>query len=130
MDEKQLLENYVKQREMVDVVEANLKELKEALKKAELELIEYLSEREQTRTGSYEGLGSISLRSSNKYSVNEEDQENMFQFLKENNLDGVIKQSIHHATFNRIMNELVEEGKPLPEYVKTFNITSVTLNKG
>lgn len=130
MDEKQLVENYINERQNVDAIEATLKEAKENLKYAENELVEYLSNRGQNRTGSYEGLGSITIKEANKYSVLEENQPALFEYLKNQNLDGVIKQSIHHKTFDRICNELIEEGKALPEFVNVYNYTTVQVNKG
>lgn len=130
MDEKQLLEEYLSQQEAVEHIENELKTAKEHLSACKERLITYLSDRGQQRTGSYEGLGSISLKNFNTYKVNEENQDSLFEYLKQNNLDGVIKQSIHHKTFDRICNELVEEGKALPDFVNVYNITTVQLNKG
>lgn len=129
MDEKQLVEAYIKSNQVVENIENTLKEAKEARTYAQNALIEYLEARGQYKTGAYDGLGSITLKTSNKYNVVEENQPALFEFLKENNLDGVIKKSIHHKTFDRICNELVEEGKALPEFVSVFNVTTVQVNK-
>lgn len=130
MDEKQLLEEYVKNLEEVDLIEECLKKAKEVLSSSKTTLIEYLSDRSQNKSGSYEGLGSVTVKNFNTYKVNEEYQQSLFQFLKENNIEGVIKQSIHHKTLDKVLGELVEEGKALPEYVNTYNITTLQLNKG
>lgn len=129
MDEKELVAQYINEKQNVEAIEQQLKDAKEALKLVAEQITQYLSDRGQYKTGSYEGLGSIALKTYNKYSVVEENQPALFEFLKENNLDGVIKQSIHHKTFDRICNELVEEGKALPEFVSVYNVSTVQINK-
>lgn len=129
MDEKELVAQYINEKQNVEAIEQQLKDAKEALKLIADQLIQFLSDRGQSRTGSYEGLGSLTLKNFNTYKVDEQNQEALFQFLAENNLDGVIKQSIHHKTFDRICNELVDEGKALPEFVSVYNVSTVQINK-
>lgn len=129
MDEKELVTQYINEKQNVEAIEQQLKDAKEALKLVAEQIIQYLSDRGQSRTGSYEGLGSLTLKSFNTYKVDESNQEALFKYLAENNLDGVIKQSIHHKTFDRICNELVEEGKALPEFVSVYNVSTVQINK-
>lgn len=130
MDEKQLIQEYLDQKTKVEEIDALLKEEKETLSFISDKLINYLSDRGQIKTGTYEGLGSIAIRSFNTYKVEEHNKDQLMQFLKENNLEGVIRQTIHHKTLDKICNELIEEGKPLPEYINSYNVTTVQLNKG
>lgn len=129
MDEKELVTQYINEKQNVKAIEQQLKDAKEALKLVAKQITQYLSDRGQSRTGSYEGLGSLTLKSFNTYKVDESNQEALFKYLAENNLDGVIKQSIYHKTFDRICNELVEEGKALPEFVSVYNVSTVQINK-
>lgn len=129
MDEKQLVEQYINENQNVEALEQQLKEAKEAKLYAQNALVSYLTDRGQYKTGAYDGLGSIAIKTYNKYNVAEENQPALFEYLKDQNLDGVIKKSIHHKTFDRICNELVEEGKALPEFVSVFNVTTVQINK-
>lgn len=129
MDEKTLLSDYLLWRENKDNAESVLKNVSEELKKREYALIEFLQNREQTRTGDYEGMGSVSIRSFNTYKVTDENKDKLLEFLKEKNLDGVVKQTIHHKTFDRICGELIEEGVALPEFVESYNVTTLQVNR-
>jgi hypothetical protein len=129
MDEKQLVEEILTKRSEVASIEETLKNAKSDLSRAEGRLIQYLQDRDQTRTGSYEGLGSISIRSFNTYKVSEENKDMFFKFLKDNDLGSVVKETIHHKTMDRVINDLITEGKAVPEYVESFNITTVQVNK-
>lgn len=130
MDEKSLLEAYIEHKKKVEETDLKLKDAKEWLRIAENALIAYLEDRGQTKSGTYDGLGGVTIRSTNKYSVEEEKQWLLFEYLKQHNLDGVIKQSIHHKTLDRICSELVESGEALPEFIRSFNITTLQLQKG
>lgn len=130
MDEKELFMDFITKNNAVNDIENSLKDAKEALSLAKLKLITYLNDRQQTRTGTYDGYGSVTLKSFNTYKVDEAHQEQLVNFIKENGLDGIIKQSIHHKTLDRVLNELIEEGKAIPDFVNSYNITTVQLNKG
>lgn len=130
MDEKELVENYINARQNKEAIDQQLDLAKEALSLAQEKIIAYLADRGQNRSGSYEGLGSITLKSFNTYKVDEQNQDKLVSFIKENGLDGIIKQSIHHKTLDRVLNELIEEGKAIPDFVNSYNITTVQLNKG
>lgn len=129
MSEKQLLSDYITKRHVVDVMEEQLKEAKKALSKAEHALIEHLQNNDQTRTGDYEGLGSVTIKSQNVYSIPEEYKEDFYDFATTNEYGEVIKRTIHHKTLSRICNEMIVSGKPLPEYVQSYNLTTIQLNK-
>lgn len=129
MDERSLLEDFINRKNEVANKEEELKATKEQLRKAQEQLIQFLSDRQMTSTGKYEDLGCVSLRSFNTYKVTEGNQDQLMGFIQENGYEGVIKQSIHHKTLDRVLNELIEEGKALPEFVETYNITTLTINK-
>ena len=129
MDERSLLEDYILHKTKVAQKEDELKSAKEYLRIAQERLIQYLSDRQMTSTGKYEDLGGVSLRSFNTYKVSEENQDQLLQFIQQNGYEGVIKQSIHHKTLDRVLNELIEEGRALPEFVESYNVTTLQINK-
>lgn len=130
MEEKKLMEEYIKKRKEIDDMEEMLKEEKERLSEISNKIINYLSDRGQTKTGTYAGIGSISIKSFNTYKIDEENKDKLFKFLEENNINGVIRQTIHHKTLDKICNELIEEGMALPDYINAYNVTTIQLNKG
>lgn len=129
MDERSLLEDYLLHKTKVAHKEDELKSAKEYLRIAQERLIQYLSDRQMTSTGKYEDLGSVSLRSFNTYKVPEEAQQDLLKFIEDNGYQDVIKQSIHHKTLDRVLNELIEEGRALPEFVESYNVTTLQINK-
>ena len=129
MLEKELMIEYFQCLSVVNEMEEEIKLKKEELNFAKNKLIEYMTDRGVSRTASYDGMGSITLKSFNTYKVDEENQEKLLAFIKENGLEWIIKQSIHHKTLDRVMNELVEEGKALPEYINTYTVQTVQINK-
>lgn len=130
MGEKELIESYIQKLYDVNTIEEELKEAKKDLADTKNKIIEYLSDREQTATGKYEGLGSLSLKNFITFKVDEASQDQFMDFIKQNGYESVIKQSIHHKTLDRIMGELIEEGKAIPEYVSSYTVTNLQLNKG
>ena len=129
MDERKLLERYLILKEEEAAAAVNLDERKKARLEAERDLVQFMENRQMLRTGSYEGLGSVSLRNFNTYKVADEVKDRLFDYLKENNLEGVIKQSVHHKTLDKICNELIENGQALPEFIQPFTVTTLQVNK-
>lgn len=129
MDERSLLEDFILHKTKVAHKEDELKSAKEYLRIAQERLIQFLSDRQMTSTGKYEDLGGVSLRSFNTYKVSEENQDQLLQFIQQNGYEGVIKQSIHHKTLDRVLNELIEEGRALPDFVESYNVTTLQINK-
>ena len=50
-----------------------------------------------------------------KFSPLATEKEAVFRWLKENGYDGIVKETVHHQTFNATMKELVEEEGDIPE---------------
>ena len=60
-----------------------------------------------------------------------DDCEQFFDFLKDNQLDGIIKtkRSVHAGTRKKVLKDWVDEGNPLPEFIEEKFYQTIKWNK-
>lgn len=108
-------------------LEERVKQIK--LQKDDLEsnIIPKLMERAEIEKVSFQGLGTLYLRTEPKCSVLVEDKPKFFAWLKENGHEDILKEDVHHQTLNSWAKEILEAGSPVPEYVKVFMQTKAVI---
>lgn len=87
---------------------------------AKARMIDYLVANDKGATARYEGIGYIGLTSPEfrAYTL-KEDEDKLFDFLKEKGYGAIIKPTVHHKTLANSIQELRVAGETLPEYIKT-----------
>lgn len=119
--EKELLEKYAKARQEVDLFDAKLKAAKAELEDAVIKLHDDLSERGATKTAVYEGLGTYSMGEPTLYaSCEKEKEEELFAFVRSKDRADLIKPSVHHRSLASFVNEVLESGETIPDFIKTY----------
>lgn len=64
------------------------------------------------------GVGTAKAETDTKAYVRKESEKAWFSFLRENGVGSIIKETIHHTTLSKTVNDLVQKGVDLPEYVQ------------
>ena len=64
------------------------------------------------------GVGSAKLDIDTKAYVRKEHQEAWFDWLRNNGVGAIIKETIHHTTLSKTVDDLTLQGVELPEYVQ------------
>lgn len=119
MKERQLVADYRKAKEHLELLEKEKSEAQKAFDKVQNELVEYLESIGATATARYEGLGRVSLTKPTLYaSVLKENQEQLFSFLESIGRSDLVKPMVHHKTLASFVEESLNEGSDLPEFIK------------
>lgn len=119
-DEKELVVEYVQKRKAYKELKQRASEAYEQLNQITQKIIEYMEDTGATATAKYDGLGRLSLKSPQLYAkFEEEDRGAVFDFLRENGMDDVIKETVHHSTLSSFIAGLIKEGKPIPPFIST-----------
>lgn len=119
--EKELLQKYAVARELVDLLDSELKKAKAELEQAINNLHEDLIERGASKTAVYEGLGSYSMGDSTLYaSVDKENEQDLFSFLNSQGRADLIKPAVHHRSLATFVKESMENGVQIPQFIKTY----------
>lgn len=129
-DEKELVVEYSERRKRYEELKALASEANQKLNETTLKIIEYMEDIGSTSTSKYDGLGRITLCTPQLYAkFDEEKRDELFQFLRDNGMQDVIKESVHHSTLSSFVANLVKEGKPLPPFIETSYRKNVRFNK-
>lgn len=116
MQEKQLLEAYVKARQEVELLDNQLEDAKKRMYEAQDNLVKAMEDIGATATAKYDDIGRFQLlKPSLRVSIAEGKEEDAFNYLKLIGEDSLIKQTIHWKSLSSIMSSRLEEGKEIPD---------------
>ena len=119
-DEKELIVEYVQKRKEHEELKQRASEAFNRLSEITQKLVEYMEDTGATSTAKYEGLGRVSLQSPILHAkFDEENRPIVFDFLRKNGMDDVIKETVHHSTLSSFIAGLIKEGKPIPPFIST-----------
>lgn len=95
---------------------------------AEQDLLDHLEGLEATATAKYEDLGYAMIPKPRLYaSCNAENQESLFEFLKEQGREDLIKVSVNAQSLSSFTKEQIEEGGYIPEFINYYLKSSIRL---
>lgn len=118
-EEKELLMRYKTAKENKERLTTEKTNAEKEFDTIKFILVEYLVERGQKSTAKYEGIGHVSLdKPEVRARVLKEDEEKLFEFLRENDYGAVIKPTVHHSTLSSAISELMKAGIEMPEFLK------------
>ena len=121
--------------QVVDNLEAELKELKTRRDLLAKELIPDMMKR--LGLASETGKGSFTLSSGAKVSLRndmfagckKEDEDSLFQWLRDNGLGDIIKPVVNHQTLKATCREQLENGRAVPPMVNVYHETKAVLTR-
>ncbi len=116
--EKELLLNFKGAKDAKERLTREKADAEKAFDTAKYLLIEYLVERGQKSTAKYDGIGHVTLEKPEiRARILKENEEALFEFLREKDYGGVIKPSVHHSTLSSVVSEMMKAGVELPEFI-------------
>lgn len=102
----------------------------EKFEQAQSRLVEYMEDSGVTSTAKYDGIGQVTLKApvlSARFEP--EDSEKVFEFLRGEGMDDVIKESVHHSTLSAFIAQKIRDGKAVPEFFRFSYRKIVQFNK-
>jgi len=131
--ERELIYSLKEKRDRVSELREQLKEAQDEVKTVEDAVVKYMESRGEdfTRTGTYNGLCVSIDRNSKVHAYVRKDDEGMLHdYLRKVGRGEVIKEKVHHATLNNIVQELEQERTPIPEFINYAYLSTIKLYKG
>jgi hypothetical protein len=130
MNEKELVQEFVMAYDLVEQLEIQLSDTKKRKEDAQNRLIAHLDAVGATSTAAYENIGKVSIpKASTNASYDPEHEDMAMAYLRENGWEDAIRQTCHWKRFSSIVNQQMEAGKPLPEFIKLNTKRSVRLTR-
>lgn len=121
LQEKELLQQYVRARTRVEAEEIILKEAKSDLDNCEMRLLDFLEASEKKDTGMYPGIGKISITAPQVYaSCKEENRESCFAYLKGMDRADLIKETVNARSLSSFAKEILESGQSIPDCISYY----------
>ena len=118
MDEKSLVITFRQQFENVDVLEQQLEVAKAQLETTKQAILEMFETQDKERTATYDGVGFISRTKPRLYaSCREENKPALFDYIREEGREDLIKENVNPQTLSSFVTELIENGKAVPECI-------------
>lgn len=118
MTEREMVTKFKKCIEDLDVAEAAYNSAKKALDEIKEKIFAALEDEGKDRTASFEGIGFATAVKPKLYaSCLEENKDLMFDFLKSDGREDLIKPTVHHSSLAAYVGERLENGKPIPEFI-------------
>ncbi len=131
MTERELVLEYKLAKDDVERLEELSKTAKDRFDKAQLALVEELQMKGASQTAKYDGVGRISILKP-LVGARSLDEEKLFEFLKENGRDDLIKLTVHHKTLGSFVKEQLDAGDAgikLPDFIEYWFKLSTRLTK-
>lgn len=128
--EKELVSQYVAQKKKHEDLKNETARAWEKFERTRQMLVELLKLKDATSTADYAGLGRVTLVESMNVKCTTDDRE-LFGYLESIDRMDLVKQSVHHKTLGTFAKEMLELGKPLPEFIEVtpYTITKLTGGK-
>ena len=119
--ERELLYRFKCARERREEMKAALDESQEEYEKAESRLIEFLEANGAVSTAKYEGMGYAQIQKPKLYaSCRQENMDRLFDFLKEQKREDLIKTTVMPQTLSSFTKECIEAGVEVPEFISYY----------
>lgn len=126
IDERELLCQFREARQKREILEEALKAAESSLMRIESQLIESLQSRGAESTAKYEGVGRALLLKPRLYaSYRKESEESVFDFLRKEGREEMIKPTVHSQSLSSFVREKFEQGQPIPEFISYYLKQSV-----
>lgn len=128
--EKDLVFEYRQAREFAEDIKKQHSEAVEKMNTAQSRLVEYMEDSGITSTAHYDGIGKATLKApvlSARFEP--EDSQKVFEFLRDNGLEDVIKETVHHSTLSSFIAQQIRDGKTVPDFFKMSYRKIVQLTK-
>lgn len=126
--EKDLVLGFKSAKEKRDALKEELKLAQEEYEKTEFVLIEFLESISATSTAKYEGIGYVQIQKPRLYaSCREENIKALFDFLKEQGREDLIKTTVLPQSLSSFTSECIENGQEIPECISYYLKPSVRL---
>ena len=127
-DERDLLSRFKCAKERRDQMKEALKLAQEEFEKEESRLIEFLEANSAISTAKYEGIGYAQIQKPRLYaSCRQEDMNRLFDFLKEQDREDLIKTTVMPQSLSSFTKERIEEGLEVPEFINYYLKPSIRL---
>jgi hypothetical protein len=121
MNEKELLSNLILLKARKAEMENALASVTGEIQKTEVAIIDFLEANNADSTANYDGIGKASLSKPVVYAhVTKENEEKLFQFLKDEGMESVIKNSVHIRTLSAFIAERIGLGEKIPEFINYY----------
>lgn len=126
MNERDLVIAFRNARAAKKDAEAALEQVNKEFADAETALIEALQARNAESTAEYEGIGYVSLVKPRLYArFDKADEEKVFQFLKGEGREDLIKATVNTQSLSGFVGERFEAGNSVPDFIKYYLKPSV-----
>ena len=126
--ERDLVLQFKCAKEKRDALKEGLKQAQEEYEKIEFGLIEFLESNSAISTAKYEGIGYVQIQKPRLYaSCKEENLQDLFDFLKDQGREDLIKTTVAPQSLSTFMSERIEIGEEIPECVSYYLKPSVRL---
>ncbi len=126
--ERDLVAQFRRAKENRDQIKDDLKEAQAEYDITESRLIEFLESNSAISTAKYEGLGYAQIQKPRLYaSCKEGDMERLFEFLREQAREDLIKTTVMPQSLSNFVKECIEGGAEIPEYVSYYLKPSIRL---
>ncbi len=126
--ERDLVAQFRSAKEKRDHLKEDLKNAQAEYDMIESRLIEFLESNSAISTAKYEGLGYAQIQKPRLYaSCKEEDMERLFEFLREQTREDLIKTTVMPQGLSNFVKECIESGIEIPEYVSYYLKPSIRL---
>lgn len=114
--ERTLVQQYLELYAISKKLEIQVLENKKSLENVEAELISLLDDEDRKRSGSFRGIGYVTLE---KPSVKQAwievgKEEILFDFLRQIDREDLIKTSVHHSSLSALINQRMRDNLPVP----------------
>lgn len=126
--ERDLVLRFKSAKEKRDALKEELKQAQEEYEKTEFVLIEFLESISAISTAKYEGIGYVQIQKPRLYaSCREENIKALFDFLKEQGREDLIKTTVLPQSLSSFASECIESGLEIPECITYYLKPSVRL---
>jgi len=120
-DERDLLNRFKCAKERRDEVKEVLRVAQEEFEQEESRLIEFLEANSAISTAKYEGIGYAQIQKPRLYaSCRQEDMDRLFDFLKDQEREDLIKTTVMPQSLSCFTKERIEEGLEVPEFISYY----------
>lgn len=132
---KEIAAEFIKAKLKKDKIEEELSQANLDLEIKKARLVEYLEERNATRTERYSDIlpnleVSVTLcKPKTVATCPKEFQENLFEFLKTNGREDLIKETVNPQSLASYVNELIEANEAIPEFIDLRFLDQPRINK-
>lgn len=126
--ERDLLIEFKTAAQRLDDIKEAQKDAQAVKDAAETALVEHLTGIEAEATGKYDGIGYAKMSKPRVFaSCKVENKAELKTYLKEKGREDLIKEDVSAQALSGFVGELVEQGKPIPEFIGYYLKTSVRI---